>query len=206
MKKSELQQIIKEEIRKVLTEATTTPSSYNYRNPGSEWEAIFAKAIERYKKYSNNKKVQKDLLDLFTHVYKLAEKSSGIKLAYVPSAMARAVVDQAARSRSGNLPIEGNVKGLIAYIKKDFDPNDTPNWADSDTDKMVKSKKWSRITPQTKLKVGDDIVNMRTLMFATINKVEGNKYYVDFEGRYEDDKPTRIPVDTLENFYLLKKK
>lgn len=206
MKKSELQQIIKEEIRKVLTEATTTPSSYNYQNPGSEWEAIFAKAIERYKKYSNNKKVQKDLLDLFTHVYKLAEKSSGIKLAYVPSAMARAVVDQAARSRSGNLPIEGNVKGLIAYIKKDFDPNDTPNWANSDTDKMVKSKKWSRITPQTKLKVGDDIVNMRTLMFATINKVEGNKYYVDFEGRYEDDKPTRIPVDTLENFYLLKKK
>lgn len=206
MKKSELQQIIKEEIQRVLSEATTTPSSYNYENPGSEWEAIFAKAIERYKKYSNNKKVEKDLLDLFTHVYKLAEKSSGIKLAYVPSAMARAVVDQAARSRSGNLPIEGNVKGLIAYIKKDFDPNDTPNWADSDTDKMVKSKKWSRITPQTKLKVGDDIVNMRTLMFATINKVEGNKYYVDFEGRYEDDKPTRIPVDTLQNFYLLKKK
>ena len=206
MKKSELQQIIKEEIQRVLSEATTTPSSYNYQNPGSEWEAIFAKAIERYKKYSNNKKVQKDLLDLFTHVYKLAEKSSGIKLAYVPSAMARAVVDQAARSRAGNLPIEGNVKGLIAYIKKDFDPNDTPNWADSDTDKMVKSKKWSRITPQTKLKVGDDIVNMRTLMFATINKVEGNKYYVDFEGRYEDDKPTRIPVDTLQNFYLLKKK
>ena len=206
MKKHELQQIIKEEIQRVLSEATTTPSSYNYENPGSEWEAIFAKAIERYKKYSNNKKVEKDLLDLFTHVYKLAEKSSGIKLAYVPSAMARAVVDQAARSRAGNLPIEGNVKGLIAYIKKDFDPNDTPNWADSDTDKMVKSKKWSRITPQTKLKVGDDIVNMRTLMFATINKVEGNKYYVDFEGRYEDDKPTRIPVDTLQNFYLLKKK
>jgi hypothetical protein len=206
MKKSELQQIIKEEISKVLNEALTTPSSYNYENPGSEWEAIFAKAIERYSKHSGSKKVQKDLLDLFTHVYKLAEKSSGIKLAYVPAAIARAVIDQGARRRSGKLPIQGDIKGLIAYIKKDFDPNNTPNWTDPQTDKMVKSKKWLRITPQTKLKVGDDIVNMRSLIFATINKIDGNKYYVEFDMDYADDKPTRIPKDTLENFFLLKKK
>lgn len=206
MKKSELQQIIREEIQKVISEAVTLPKVYDYQNPGSEWEAIFAKAIERYNKHSSSKKVQKDLLDLFTHVYKLAEKSSGIKLAYIPSAIARAVVDQASRSRGGNLPIEGDVKSLIAYIKKDFDPNDTPNWADSRTDKMVKSKKWLRITPQTKLKVGNDIVNMRSMVFATIEKIDGNKYYVGFDMDDAGDKPTRIPKDTLENFFLLKKK
>ena len=36
---------------------------------------------------------------------------------------------------------------------------------------MVKSKKWARITPQTKLKVGDEIVRM-DLTFASIKKVE----------------------------------
>jgi hypothetical protein len=205
MKKSELQQIIKEEISKVLNEALKTPSSYNYENPGSEWEAIFDKAIERYKKYPNSKKVEKDLLELFTHVYKLAEKSSGIRLAYLPSAIARAIVDQSAYKKIGDLPIEGNVKQLIAYIKKDFDPNNTPNWAASETEKMVKSKKWARITPQTKLKVSDEIVRM-DLMFASIKKVEGNKYFIAFDSDYAGDRAKKTDIETLSKFYLLKKK
>lgn len=205
MKKQQLQQIIREEIQKVISEAVTLPKAYDYQNPGSEWEAIFAKAIERYKKYSNNKKVEKDLAELFTYVYKLAQKSSGIKLAYPAAEIARAIVDQASRSRGGDLPIEGDVKSLITYIKKDFNPNDTPNWADSRTDSLVKSKKWLRITPQTKLKVGNDILRM-DMIFAQIKKIDGNNYYVVFDMDSIDDKPTKVNRDVLEKAYLVKNK
>ena len=204
MKKSELRSLIREEIEKVINEATSLPSSYDAKNPGKEWIDIFTKQLERYKKYPDNKKVLKDIQNLLTVVYKLAAKNANIMLSDTPAEYARVATYHPAKQRGGPLPIEQTAKDLIAWIKKDVDPNDSPNWSHPNTDKMVKSKKWSRITPQTELKVNNEIVQMGNMIFRLIVKIEGDTYYVQSDMDYAGEKPTKLSRKQLEQFYLVK--
>ena len=78
MKILEFKKLIREEVRKVLNEATvTTPTTYDFNNPGDEWKTILTKAMEQYNAYPNKSKVKKDTKDLLTIVYKLGAKKTG---------------------------------------------------------------------------------------------------------------------------------
>ena len=79
------------------------------------------------------------------------------------------------------------------------------SWADPATDKMVKSKKWLKITPQTQLKVGSEVVHMQKMLFAKIVKIEGDKCYLRYEGDYAGERPTKMPRASMESLFLVKK-
>jgi hypothetical protein len=203
MKKLELKQIIKEEIEKVLKEASSIPSTYDFNNPGDEWKNIITKTMERFNKFPKNPKVKKDTINLFTAIYKLGFKKIGQKKQMISAeALANTLIGA---GRRNNDVMQKSVDDVIAYIKNDIDPTAIPNWADYNAQKEFKAGKWTRITPQTKLKVGDEIVRMNDLLFADIVKIEGDKILLHFAMDYMDDKPTKKTRDVLEDYYLLMK-
>ena len=204
MKKSELRQIIKEEVDKVLKEASSIPSTYDFNNPGDEWKNIITKAMERFNKFPKNPKVKKDTINLFTTIYKLGFKKIGQKKQMSSAeALANNVIGAGGRN---NDVMQKSVDDVIAYIKNDIDPTAIPNWANYGAKKEFKAGKWTRITPQTKLKVGDEIVRMNDLLFADIVKIDGDKILLHFAADYYDDKPTKKTRDVLEDYYLLMNK
>jgi len=204
MKKSELRQIIKEEVDKVLKEASSIPSTYDFNNPGDEWKNIITKAMERFNKFPKNPKVKKDTINLFTAIYKLGFKKIGQnKRMNSAEQLANNVIGAGGRN---NDVMQKSVDDVIAYIKNDIDPTAIPNWANYGAKKEFKAGKWTRITPQTKLKVGDEIVRMNDLLFADIVKIDGDKILLHFAADYYDDKPTKKTRDVLEDYYLLMNK
>ncbi len=201
MKKSELKQIIKEEIEKVLKEATVLPTSYDFNNPGDEWKNILTKATQRFVAYPKNPKVIKDTSNLLMAVYKLGGQKAGKKLN--PDALANFAKNLTVYD--DKVLLKGNVDDLIAYIKNDLDPTRAPNWASPAVKKEIKAGKWSRITPQTKLKVGDEVVRMKSTWFGKIVKINGDKYYIQFDADYADEKPTEFSKTNLVDLFALMK-
>lgn len=191
-----------EEKDEALLEAAENPKSYNFNNPGDEWKNILTKAMQRFSTYSSNKKVIKDTTDLLMTVYKLGAKEIGKKM--TPQMLENLANNLVKYDRTGIM--NGSVDDLIAYIKNDLDPNTLPNWADSRAQKVFKSGKWTRITPQTKLQVGDELVRMTDITFADIVKIEGDKFFLHFAIDYSDEKPTKKSRHVLEDYYLLMKK
>ena len=197
MKASEFKKLIREEVSKAIMEAPiTAPTTYDYNNPGDEWKAIFNKAIQRLTTYRQNPKVKKDTANLIMAVYKLGAKNIGKKLKpdYLRIAAERVMRD---------LEPGDTADDLIPYIKSDLDPTALPSWADARTEKEFKARKWVRITPQTKLKVGDKLVSIVDLDFASIVKVEGTNYYLRFDADFLEDKPTKLSRETLEDMWFL---
>jgi hypothetical protein len=202
MKKLELKQIIREEIEKVLKEAAVLPTSYDYNNPGDEWKNILTKAMQRFSEFPKNPKVIKDTANLIMAVYKLGGKKVGMNMK--PTELqdfANLLIKY-----DDDKVMKGPVDGLIAYIKNDLDPNGVPNWAHPGVKKELKAGKWSRITPQTKLKVGDEIVKMGNIWFGTIVKIEGDNYYIRYDADYAEDKPTKASRRALEGLFALMRK
>jgi hypothetical protein len=191
-----------EEKDEALLEATENPKSYNFNNPGDEWKNILTKAMQRFSTYSSNKKVIKDTMDLLMTVYKLGAKEIGKKMR--PETLESLASNLVKYDRKGIM--NGSADDLIAYIKNDLDPNALPNWADSRAQKDFKSGKWTRITPQTKLQVDDEIVRINDIMFAVISKIEGDKVFIQFAIDYDGEKPTKKSREVLEDYYLLIKK
>jgi hypothetical protein len=197
MKLSQLKQIIKEEVDKAMMEASmSTPTTYDFANPSDQWKAILTKAIQRFNAYPKNTKVKKDTANLLMAIYKLGAKKVGKNLKPDElESLAKITVIHGA--------MQGSVDDLIAYIKDNLDPTAFPRWANPRGQKTFKAGKWVRITPQTKLKVGDNLVRISTLDFADIVKIEGTNYFLHFEADYEDDKPTKMPREALENGWFL---
>ncbi len=183
-----------------LSEApVTAPTSYDYNNPGDEWKNILTKAMQRFSKFPKNPKVIKDTANLIMAVYKLGGKKIGKKMK--PEDLqnyANSLIKY-----DDDKVMNGPVEGLITYIKNDLDPNGIPNWASPGAKKELKAGKWTRITPQTKLKVGDEIVRMGDVFFGDIVKIEGNIYHIHFAIDYADEKPTKKTREVLEDSYLL---
>lgn len=202
MKKSDLKQLIKEEIEKVLKEATVLPTSYDFNNPGDEWKNILTKAMQRFAAYPKNPKVIKDTSNLLMAVYKLGGQKAGKKLN--PDALASFAKNLTVYDNK--VLLKGTVDDLIAYIKNDLDPTRAPNWASSAVTKQIEAGKWSRITPQTQLKVGNEVVMMKNTWFGTIVKIEGDKYYVRFDADYKEDKPTKYSKQNFVDYFALMKK
>ena len=174
--------------------------SYDFNNPGDEWKTILTKAMTRFNTYRKNPKVIKDTMKLITTVYELGFKKIGLNRR-----------KGSAETLADNLMnyddiMKKSLDDLIAYIKNDIDPESIPNWANGMTKKGFKAGKMLRITPQTKLKVGDEVVAMKSTMFATIAKIEGDTFFLSFAADYSDDKPTKQKRDILEDYYLLMKK
>ena len=198
MKLSQLKQIIKEEIQNSLKEAPmAAPTTYDYNNPGNEWKAIFDKTIQRFTTYRQNPKVKKDTANLIMAVYKLGAKNVGKKmepnnLTYAAERVMRAI-------EPGY-----TADNLIAFIKSDLDPTTRPNWAHPQSEKPFKAGKWVRITPQTKLKVGDDLTRIGDTYFADIVKIDGDKFFLHFEIDYSDEKPTKVNRKHLEDYWFLR--
>ena len=203
MKVSEFRKLIREEVENIMAEApVTAPTSYDFNNPGDEWKTILTKAMTRFNAYPKNPKVIKDTTNLIMTVYKLGFKK----------------IDRnrrigSAENLANNLIkydrmdiMKKSVDDLIAYIKNDIDPEAIPNWVNAGAKKGFKAGKMLRITPQTKLKVGDEIAAMKDLMFANIVKIEGDKFFLSFAADYYDDKPIKKTRDLLEDYYLLIKK
>ena len=200
MKLSQFKTLIREEVKKVLNEAKTIPSTYDFNNPGNEWKSILTKAMTRFNAYPKNPKVIKDTTKLITAVYELGFKKIGLNRR-----------KGSAETLANNLiKYDGIMKksldDLIAYIKNDIDPEALPNWANYGTKKGFKAGKMLRITPQTKLKVGDEVVAIKSTEFATIIKIEGDTFLLSFAADYADDKPVKKKRDILEDYYLLMKK
>jgi hypothetical protein len=202
MKKSELKQIIKEEIEKVLKEATVLPTSYDFNNPGDEWKNILTKAMQRFAAYPKNPKVIKDTANLIMAVYKLGGKNIGAK--FTPDDLA--IFAKNLTVYDDKVLLKGNVDDLITYIKNDLDPTGAPNWASPAVKKEIKAGNWSRIMPQTKLKVGDEVVRMKSTWFGKIVKINGDKYYIQFDADYAEDKPTEASRRELEGLFALMRK
>lgn len=202
MKASEFRKLIREEIESVMAEApVTAPTSYDFNNPGDEWKNILTKAMERFNKFPNNSKVRKDTINLFSAIYKLGFKKAGRKLSKeMAESLPNNLVGTAARN---NDIMQKSVDDLIAYIKNDIDPTALPNWADSRAEKDFKAGKWTRITPQTKLKVGDELVRMYDITFVDIVKIEGDKIFLHFAADYAEDKPTKKTREVIQDYYLL---
>ena len=205
MKTSEFKKLIREEIENLMAEDTvTTPTSYDFNNPGDEWKAIITKAMERFNKFPNNPKVKKDTINVFTKIYKLGFKKIGRKKSEgIAETLANNVIGGGGKRSD---VMQKSVNDVIAYIKNDIDPAALPNWADSRAEKYFKTGKWVRITPQTKLKVGDELVRIHDITFADVVKIDGNKTFVTFAADYADDKPTKKTRDVLEDYWLLMKK
>ncbi len=202
MKTSEFRKLIREEVRKVMNETSmATPTTYDFDNPGDEWTAILTKAMDRYQKSRNNRKVKKDVEKLLTIVYKLGAKKTGKSLSkaeaqeYVEFLLSAEMIDNST-----------TVTDLIAYIKNDLDPNELPNWVDSDVRREFKKGKFVKITPTTKLKVGDNIVSMKRMTFAEIVAVNENTYSISFDMDYAGEKPFKKSKKSLESNWLLIKK
>ena len=180
-----------------LSEAPmTAPTTYDYNNPGDEWKAILTKAMQRFNAYSNNTKVKKDTANLLMAIYKLGAKKIGKNLK--PDDL-----ESLAKVTILHGTMQGSVDDLIAYIKDNLDPTAFPRWGDVRAKKPFKAGKWVRITPQTKLKIGDELVRMGGLDFADIVKIEGTNYLLHFDADYADDKPTKTPRKSLEDYWLL---
>ena len=200
MKATEFRKLIREEVSKAIMEAPiTAPTTYDYNNPGDEWKAIFDKAIQRFTAYRQNPKVKKDTANLIMAVYKLGGKKIGknLKPDYLTSAAERVMRD---------LDPGDTAADLIPYIKSDLDPTAIPSWADPRSLKPFKAGKWVRITPQTKLKVGDELTRIGDLYFADIVKMEGDKFLLHFDIDYSDEKPTKADRKYLEDYWFLMQK
>jgi hypothetical protein len=186
-----------------LSEAPmAAPTSYDYNNPGDEWKDILTKAMQRFSKFPKNPKVVKDTANLIMAVYKLGGKKVGMNMK--PTELqdfANSLIKY-----DDDKVMKGPVDGLIAYIKNDLDPNGVPNWANPSVKKELKAGKWSRITPQTKLKVGDEIVKMGNIWFGTIVKIKGDNYYIRYDADYAEDKPTKASRRALEGLFALMRK
>lgn len=201
MNKTELKNLIREEIKNIITEASAPiPTSYDFNNPGDEWKNILTKAITRYNAYPKNSKVIKDTTQLIKAVYELGFKNIGLNRR-----------KGSAETLANNLikydgVMKKSLDDLIAYIKNDIDPEALPNWAGYGAKKGFKAGKMLRITPQTKLKVGDEVASIKSTEFATIQKIEGDTYLLTFAADYSDDKPVKKKRDILEDYYLLMKK
>ncbi len=201
MKASEFKKLIREEVSKAIMEAPmAAPTTYDFANPGDQWKAILTKAIQRFNAYPNNTKVKKDTANLLMAIYKLGAKKVGRKLK--PDEL-----ESLAKITVMHRALQGSVDDLIAYIKDNLDPTAFPRWGDARAIKPFKAGKWVRITPQTKLKIGDELVRIAGLDFADIVKIEGTNYFLHFEADYADDKPTKLSRETLEKvWFLIQKK
>ena len=200
MKASEFKKLIREEVSKAIMEAPiAAPTTYDYNNPGDEWKAIFVKAIQRFTAYRQNPKVKKDTANLIMAVYKLGGKKIGknLKPDYLTSAAERVMRD---------LDPGDTADDLIPYIKSDLDPTAIPSWADPRSLKPFKAGKWVRITPQTKLKVGDELTRIGDLYFADIVKMDGDKFLLHFDIDYSGEKPTKADRKYLEDYWFLMQK
>ena len=203
MKKSELKQIIREEIYAALSEApVTAPTTYDFNNPGDEWKDILTKAMARFAKYPKNPKVIKDTSNLLMVVFKLGGQKVGKK--FNPDDLANLAKNLTVYD--DKVLLKGTVDDLIAYIKNDLDPTGAPNWASPSVRKEIEVGKWSRITPQTQLKVGDEVVMMKSTWFGKIVKIDGDEYYVRFNADYAKDKPTKYSKQNFIDYFALMKK
>jgi len=179
------------------------PNTYDYNNPGDEWKNIFTKAMERFNKYPNNSKVKKDITNVLIAAYKLGFKKAGKK--QKPEDLQDLANNLVTYDRQKVIR-NGSADDLITYIKNDVDPTLLPNWADPRAQKDFKAGNWIRITPQTKLKVGNEIVRMGDIWFGEIAKIEGDKFFIRFDADYADEKPTKKKREQLEDYYLLIKR
>ena len=66
-------------------------------------------------------------------------------------------------------------------------------------------KEFIPITPDTEVKVGDDIMAIANEAFAQVIKIVGNTYYISFDVDTIDDRPSQRSRKKLENYYLIKK-
>lgn len=69
--------------------------------------------------------------------------------------------------------------------------------------KVLKKKEFVRITPATKLKVGDDVLGMYNDLFGTIVKVSGDNYFITYDIDYADEKPTKRSRKQMEDSFIL---
>ena len=197
MKASEFKKLIREEVSKAIMEAPmAAPTTYDFANPGDQWKTILTKAIQRFNAYPNNTKVKKDTANLLMAIYKLGAKKVGKKVK--PDEL-----ESLAKITVMHRALQGSVDDLIAYIKDNLDPTAFPRWGDARAIKPFKAGKWVRITPQTKLKVGDNLVRIAGLDFASIVKIEGTNCFLRYEADFADDKPTKMPREALENGWFL---
>ena len=206
MKILEFKKLIREEVRKVLNEATvTTPTTYDFNNPGDEWKTILTKAMEQYNAYPNKSKVKKDTKDLLTIVYKLGAKKTGKSIS---TAEAQEYVEYLLSGQRSRIMMDSSatVTDLIDYIKNDLDPNGLPNRAAYEVRKQFKKGKLLKITPTTKLKVGDNIVSMSNMTSANIVNVDGDRYSVAFAMDVSNEKPRKTTKKSLQSNWLLVKK
>ena len=198
MKTTELRKLILEEIRKVVKEASKVPNTYDFNNPGDEWKKILTKAIQRFNT-SNDTKVNKNTIKLFTIIYMLGFKNIGEKVTTVYAKdLATDLVD--------SITPEDKSPDVITYIKNDIDPTAIPNWADDDAKEEFKAGNWVRVVPQTKLEVGNKLVRMNDMTFAEIVKIKDDKVFLQFDIDYADEKPTEKTREEIQDNYLYKSK
>ena len=66
-------------------------------------------------------------------------------------------------------------------------------------------KEFIPITPDTEVKVGDEIMGIANELFAEIVKIVDNTYYIQFAIDYADERPIQRSRKKLENYYLIYK-
>jgi hypothetical protein len=206
MKLQEFRKLIREEISKLITEATAKPiEPTKLQMPNSDLD-LFSNVKKKYKT-KLLKQVTNSPQSKTVYIYQVIDTPYIVTNAYIDS------VKQGPPEQRGLIFKSTDLENLISAIKNGSyfdlgykDAGKLSHKASDTAEKVFKSKKYVMIDKNTKLKVGDNLLGIYKGAFAEIVKIVGDKYFLQYDQDFYKDKPIPKSFSVLRNNYLIKAK
>jgi hypothetical protein len=205
MKLQEFRKLIREEISKLITEGSVKPvDPKKLQLPLSDLEL-----------YNNVKKTHKTkLIKQVTYrpestqvdIYQIVDTPYIVTNAYLRGPYGKPPEQRGLLFKSDDLDkLVKSIKDGFYFDLEYKEDGELPRKASNAAAQAFKSKKYVMIDKNTKLKVGDKLLGIYKGAFAKIERIVGDKYYLQFDIDYAGEKAEPRSFSVLKNNYLIKK-